>query len=407
MIFEISSLLWIFTTFFLILSAVFLSFYYNFTHFKVLKSVKYLSKDNVKLLNLSLASKIGVGSISGMALAIAVGGKGTILWIWISSFLFSIYTYLETKTGTIYKEKNIGGPFIYIKNGLKNTKLSSLYSLLIIITFLFSFVLIQSNTIITTWNYTFFIDKKLLLFIIIIITILSINNGISRISNLVSILVPFMCLSYVLIGLFIIYKNVDMIPSIFLDIVKEGFCLKSLFGLPIILGFQRSIFSNEFGMGTTSMIVALSDTKDYNKEYYLQAIGIYFISLIVCTISALIILTSKYEQFDITSLNGIEIINYAFNYHFNKYGSIISSIIITLFAFSTIITSFYYGDISINYLFNYKKSTVTKLIVIIVLISSIFIKPLNIWALVDITTALTTIINVYSLIKIRKKLKRR
>ena len=404
---DISSLLWLFNTFFLIIIAVFLTIYFNFTNFKVLKSVNKLSKEDIKLLNLSLAGKIGVGSISGIAIAIIIGGKGSLFWIWISSLLFSIFTYLESKTGVIYRKDKIGGPFLYIRDELKNNKLSKIYSILIIFTFLFSFILIQSNTIIMTWNNSYMIDKKLILLILIIIISISINKGIKRISNLVSILVPIMSLLYILIGVFVIYKNIYLIPSLLIDIVTESIKIKSLISIPLIVGFQRSIFSNEFGMGTTSMIVALSSSKDYNKEYFFQVIGMYFISLVICTISAFIILTSNYNQLNISNINGIEIINYAFSYHFENYGLIISSIIISLFAFSTIITSFYYGDISIKFLFRNKNNTVAKLIVIIVLISSLFIKPLNIWALVDITTALTTMINIYSLVKIRKKIKER
>ena len=387
MLIKISSVLWIITTLFLIISAIFLSFYYKFTNYKVLKSVNHFSKEDIKTMNISLAGKIGVGSISGIALSIMIGGKGTLFWIWISSFLFSIFTYLETKAGVIYRESNVGGPSLYIKNVLRKNRLSILYSLFIIITFLFSFILIQSNTILITVSDTLLIDKVFVLLFLIILVLYSINNGINRITKLLSYLVQ--------------------IPSIIIEIIKDGLNIKSIISLPLIIGFQRSIFSNEFGMGTTSMVVALSNSSDYNKEYFYQSIGMYYISLVVCTISAFIILTCDYTQFNVSNINGIEIINYAFNYHFNEYGMFISSAIITLFAFSTIITSFYYGDLSIKLLFKNKKSTLTKIIVIIVLILSLYIKPINIWTFVDISTSLTTIINVYALIKIRKKLKER
>lgn len=407
MLIKISSVLWIITTLFLIISAIFLSFYYKFTNYKVLKCVNHFSKEDIKTMNISLAGKIGVGSISGIALSIMIGGKGTLFWIWISSFLFSIFTYLETKAGVIYRESNIGGPSLYIKNVLRKNRLSILYSLFIIITFLFSFILIQSNTILITVSDTLLIDKVFVLLFLIILVLYSINNGINRITKLVSYLVPIMSILYLGIGFYIVLKNYNIIPSIIIEIIKDGLNIKSILSLPLIIGFQRSIFSNEFGMGTTSMVVALSNSSDYNKEYFYQSIGMYYISLVVCTISAFIILTCDYTQFNVSNINGIEIINYAFNYHFNEYGMFISSAIITLFAFSTIITSFYYGDLSIKLLFKNKKSTLTKIIVIIVLILSLYIKPINIWTFVDISTSLTTIINVYALIKIRKKLKER
>ena len=406
MIYQLSSYLWIFTTLFALLSSFYLLFYFKFTSLKVLRSVKYISKDNIKLLNLSLAGKIGVGSISGIAISIIVGGKGTILWIWLSSIFLSVFTYLETKAGIIYRENKIGGPFIYIKNVLGNERLSTIYILLIVFTYLFSFILIQSNTIIVSINNTFQINKYLIAVILIITIYISIKKEIERISRIVTVLVPFMGLLYLLIGCFIVVKNINALPTILVDIFKDSFKIKSIASLPFIIGFQRSIFSNESGMGSTSMLVALSNNNDYEQEYFYQAIGMYYITLIVCTISALLILTSNYEQICFGNINGIEIINYAFNYHFSEYGSIISTIIITLFAFSTIITSFYYGDISFKYLFKNKNNAFVKIIVIIVVLLSLFINPINIWAVVDISTALTTVINVYSLIRIRKYLRR-
>ena len=407
MIISISSYLWAFTTFLLIITCIFFLFYFNFTSIKLLKNVKSLNKESLKILNISLAGKIGVGSISGIAFSIIVGGKGTIIWIWLSTFLLSIITYLETKVGVVYRNNYIGGSFIYIKNVLNKKILSTIYILLLIFTFLFSFVLIQSNTIIVSISNTFFLNKKLILMLLIIGIFFSIRNGIKRISSIVSVLVPIMSALYIVIGIIVIINNYYKLPTIIIDIIKDSISYKSLLSIPFIIGFQRAVFSNESGMGTTSLVVALSKNNDYEKEYFFQAIGLFFISLVICTISALIVLTSDYEILNINNINGIEIINYAFNYHFGNYGSFISSIIISLFAFSTIITSYYYGSISIKYLFNNKKNTIIEIIVIIILVLSAFISPVDIWAIVDISTALLTIINIYSLIKIRKVIKER
>ena len=406
MISLISSKLWIVTTLFVTISAFFLFFYYRFTSLKLLKSVKYMSKESIKLLNLSLAGKIGVGSISGIALSIFIGGKGTIFWIWVSSIILSIYTYLETKAGFVFRENNgICGPFVYIKNIMNNKLLSVIYTLLIVFLFLFSFILIQSNTIIISINNNYFINKEIILTILLIVVFISINKDVKRISNIVSFLVPIMGFIYLIVGIIVIINNFNIISTIIVDIIKDGLRFRSFISIPFVVGFQRAIFSNESGMGSTSMIVSLSKSNDYKQEYFFQALGMFYISLVICTISALIILTSNYETLNISNINGIEIINYAFNYHFPKIGNILSITIITLFAFSTIITSYYYGSIAIKYLFHNKNNTITKIIVIIVIVLSAFINPINIWGIVDITTALITLINVYSLLKIRKVLK--
>ena len=404
MLHNISYVLWNLTTLFIIISAIYLSFYHRFVHFKWSKRVKQSDKYNrinsIKLLNLTLAGKIGVGSISGIAFSIIIGGKGTIFWIWISSLFFSIFNYLEVKAGIKY-----GGPHIYIEKRLKNKKLSIIYSILIIITFLISFIMIQSNTIITMINNSYSINTFLIMFFLIILFIISSKNGINTISKVVSFIVPIMGLFYFFIGLYVTIINKEKIINILINIFLDAFKIKSIFVIPLIIGFQRSIFCNESGMGSTSMVASLSNNKDYLKEAKIQLIGMYYITLVICTISSFIILTTNYEQLNISNINSIEIINYAFYYHFGLFGRYISSIIISMFAFSTIITSYYYGDISLKYLLGNKNNIISKIIVIIVIVLSLFVGGTNIWAIVDITTALTTIINVYSLIKIRKDLR--
>ena len=221
----------------------------------------------------------------------------------------------------------------------------------------------------------------------------------NRISNIVSLIVPVMGFIYIIIGFIVIINHSNVIPSIIADILRDSFSFKSISTIPIIIGFERAIFCNEAGMGTTSMIASLSKNKDYKVDTAIQVLGTYFISLVVCTISAFIILTTNYELFDINNINGIEIVTYAFYYHFDNIGPIILSLITFLFAYSTIITSYYYGKI------NLKRDTLSKFIVIIMVLVSTIIEPNRIWQFIDILISLVTIINLVSIFKLRKKLR--
>ncbi len=414
MITNISYILWIITTFLITITGVYLLLYLKFPFNLISKKVKKTDKvdtfSKLKLLNLSLAGKIGVGSISGIAYAIAIGGEGTLFWIWVSTIILSLYTFMETKVGIKYKEKingiTIGGPQIYIKKELNKPKLAFLYCFLIIITYLFSFILIQSNTLIISFSTILKIKKEYISFILILITILSINKGIKRISNIVSLIVPVMGLAYLMIGIYLIIVNYNKMPLVLMKILKKSFEFKSLTTLPIIIGVQRAIFSNEAGIGTTSMICALSKNDDYRQEAKLQIIGTCFISLVVCTISALIVLTTNIDITSMINVNGIEIMNYSFIYHFNKIGIYILNIIISLFAFSTIITSYYYGYINIKYLFKNISDKIVLIVVIIVIVISNYLKASSIWSIVDIMTSLASLINIYALFKIKDKIKK-
>ena len=393
----ISSILWFVTTLMIIFIGIYLSFYLKFPQLKVSNFVNLFRKNDnnsLKLLNLSLAGKIGVGSISGIAIAIIVGGKGALLWVWLSSIVLSIITYSETILGIKY-----GSPKEYMRYQLKNKKLSNIYSILIIIIYLVAFILIQSNTIIISFESTFNVDKIFIIVFLLLIIFLSINKDVNRISNIVSLIVPVMGFIYIIIGFIVIINHSNVIPSIIADILRDSFSFKSISTIPIIIGFERAIFCNEAGMGTTSMIASLSKNKDYKVDTAIQVLGTYFISLVVCTISAFIILTTNYELFDINNINGIEIVTYAFYYHFDNIGPIILSLITFLFAYSTIITSYYYGKI------NLKRDTLSKFIVIIMVLVSTIIEPNRIWQFIDILISLVTIINLVSIFKLRKKLR--
>ena len=190
MLIGISSILWIVTTVFVILIAIYLTIYYNFAQFKLSNKVNNnVKSDTLKLLFVTLSGKIGVGSISGVAISIIVGGKGTILWIWLSSIILSIFTYIEVKTGIKYKKKIndtiIGGPLIYIKEEYKSRLLSNIYIFLIVITYLFAFILIQSNTIILSIKNCININEIIILLLLIIIILKSITDGFKTISKII------------------------------------------------------------------------------------------------------------------------------------------------------------------------------------------------------------------------------
>ena len=414
MINYISSFLWIITTIIIIICGIYLLFYLNFPQYNLSKKVKQTEKidvkDQLKLLNLTLAGKIGVGSISGIALSLVIGGKGSIFWIWISSILITLFTYIEVILGIKYREKNkygnIGGPQVYIKNILNKRWLSKIYSYLIVIAYLFSFILIQSNTIIISISDYFSISKFLTMMILLLFVLLSIKKGLGGINKVVSFLVPFMNIFYIILGIIVISKNIQSIPSILNSIVNDSFKIKSLTSIPIIIGIERSIFSNEAGMGTTSMVVALTKNIDIKNTIKTQILGTRLITFIITTISCLIVLTCDLDLSKISNINGIEIVNYAFNYHFGNLGLVFLNIIITLFAFSTIITSYYYGSLNIKYLKQNKNDTLAKIIVIIVIVLSIYTSSNIIWSFVDILTALTTLINIYAIVKLKNYIRK-
>lgn len=411
MIGKINDILWVITTFFIIYVSIFYTIRLLFPQFRCIKMLKIFTKNSkddnsFKVFSLTLGGKIGVGSISGIALCIYLGGIESLFWLWISAFILAVLPYVETHLGIKYKDKKtkLQGPSFYIEKGLNKKNLAKAYSVLLIIAYIVAFISIQSSTVVILTESTLHIDKILIIIILCIVTYFSINKGIKKISKITEILVPTMTIIYIIIGIIVVLNNFNQTKEIFTNIVKEALSFnkigKSVL-VPIIVGVERGIFATESGIGTTATASALSNNTE--KTSYVGIISSLFTSLIICTITALIILTSNYESLIINDINGIEIVSYAFFEHFGHLGEYFLLFIIILFAFSTIVTCYYYGEVNACYLLNRNKISILKIIVIIVIIYSSLTNPTIIWKFADIIVALLTLINIYSMYKLKDK----
>lgn len=413
----INKIIWAIAITLMFFNAIYFSIKLKFPQLNIKKmilSLLHRDKTNhisaIDTLMMSLANKIGVGSLAGISLAIYIGGVGTIFWMWIITIIISINTYLESALAVIYRKQDgiasISGPSCYIEKGLNNKKLSIIYAILIIISYIFCFLTIQTNTITVLVSDIFSTNKIIISIIITLISGIVIFKGINAIFKICSKIVPLMSLIYLLIGAYVIIINYYQIPGIFKDILVNAFNPKSISGgilYVFYIGLQKSIFATESGLGTGAIAVGASDDNNYLKQGYIQMIGIYFIGLVITTITAIIVLTSNYKVLNLTNPNGIEITKYAFNYHLGEFGNYILLIILVLFAFSTIITGYYYGESSLKTLTN-KKTIILKIITVIVLFVGGIIKSNFIWELVNISVALLAIINMYSIYKLKNKI---
>ena len=230
----------------------------------------------------------------------------------------------------------------YIKYGLNNRLLGNMYAIIIIISDILGFISIQTNTI--THSIQGIIDIKgiivgLILCVFILIIII---GGVKRIAHFSSKMVPFMTLLYLSISLIIIIVNIDKIPDIFTTIFKSAFDFKAVSGGilgTMIIGIQRGIFSSEAGIGTGAIAAATSKSntrKSKISQGYTQMIGVYITTFLICTSTAIIVLTSNITDLKFDNFNGIELIQLSFTQHVGSIGNFLIFIIIYLFAFSTI-----------------------------------------------------------------------
>ena len=420
---QINTILWIVATVFLISCGLFYTFKLHFIQFSFKKMFKSLKKESnekgsispFKTLTLALAARIGVGSLAGIALGLYKGGVGVIFWIWLSSLITVPNSFVESTLAVKFHERDgkffKGGPAYYIEKGLGFKKLAIIYAIIISLCYLGGFLAIQSNTIAKCLFDYASVPTIVTGILVAGISYIIISKGLSRISNFTSFLVPIMGIIYMIVAVIIIILNFDKVPSILETIFTEAFNFKAFgWGIisSIIIGVQRGIFSTEAGTGTGAVASGVSETKSPSKQGYIQMLGVYFTSFIVCTSTAMIILTSDIDIHSFTDPNGIEITLRALESHLGNFGIIILLFLVISFAFSTIISGYYYGESNIKYIIkkmNNKYIKALEVLVVIILLYGAIARPSILWESVDLGLALLAIINSFSIFMLQGEIK--
>ncbi len=420
---QINSFIWAFATVVLISCGLYYTFKLKFVQFnfkKIISSLKPSHSDKTsispfKTLTLALAARIGVGSLAGIALGIYNGGIGVVFWIWLSSLITLPNSFVESTLAVMFRERDgkyyIGGPAYYINKGLGLKKTSIVYAIIIFLCYIGGFLAIQSNTIASSMKTYLNITPAITGIVVAIISYFIISRGLKRIANFTSLLVPVMGIAYMVVALTIVVLKIDMIPNILSSIFHEAFNFKA-FGwgaiTSIVIGVQRGIFSSEAGLGTGAVASGTSDTKYPCKQGYIQMLGVYFTTFIICTSTVFVILTSDINVNGFVNPNGIEITLKALNNHLGSFGTIVLIFAILSFAFSTIISGYYYGESNLKYLdkkMNEKKILILNILVVGILFLGAIASPKFLWDIVDIGAGILAIINCFSMIMLNREIK--
>lgn len=416
-----NKIVWLIASASIILSGIYFTFKLKFVQFRFIKMFKSLKIKTdsdtitpIESLMMVLAGRIGVGSIAGIAVSIYYGGVGSIFWMWLSSILAASLTFMETTLGMVYQQKDTdsvckGGPSYYIKYGLNNKLLGNMYAIIIIISDILGFISIQTNTITHSIQGIINIKGLIVGIVLSIFILIIIVGGVKRIAHFSSKMVPFMTLLYLSISLIIIVVNIDKIPSVFGMIFESAFDFKAVSGGilgTMIIGIQRGIFSSEAGIGTGAIAAATSksNTKESKiSQGYTQMLGVYITTFLICTSTAIIVLTSNITDLKFDNFNGIELIQLAFTGHLGSIGNLLIFIIIFLFAFSTILSSYYNGESSLKYFIERpnKSLKILKTFTILSIIFGAVAQADTIWNFIDAFVGILAIINIYAMLKLK------
>ena len=355
------------------------------------------------------ASRVGTGNLAGVASAIAIGGPGAVFWMWLIALIGSASAFIESTLAQIYKVKDgdsfRGGPAYYMEKGLKKKWMGVTFSVLIIMCFGFAFNSVQSNTIATAFNSTFNANKLIIGIILTVLTLIIIFGGVNRIAKISSILVPIMAVAYIVIALFIIIINFKEIPSLFQTIFESAFGIKQVvgggIGAALLQGIKRGLFSNEAGMGSAPNAAATATVSHPVKQGLIQTLGVFTDTLIICTSTAFIILLSG-APLD-GSVKGIELTQMALVSQVGPWGGTFISICILLFAFSSIIGNYYYGETNIQFISNNKLFLYGYRILVAAMVLFVSVASMDlVWNIADVFMGLMAILNLIAIVLLSK-----
>lgn len=363
----------------------------------------------------AMAGTIGTGSIAGLATAIVSGGPGAVFWMWISALLGMVTKYSEIVLSLSYREKNkkgewVGGPMYYIKNGLNAKWLAGLFAIFAMIACLGTGNATQSNSISVALESTVGIRPWITGVVLTVLAAAVILGGMRRIASVNEKLVPFMAVFYVAASVIALIVNADKIPGAFALIFREAFNFKAAAGgvtgygimLAMHYGFSRGVFSNEAGLGSAPIAHAASSTKDPVQQGLWGMFEVFFTTIIICTFSALIILTTGiWEQ---GTLSGSALSIASFNHILPGVGGFVITMATIFFALSTILGWAYYGEVCIGFLTRNSKAAV--LIYRCVYVLFVFIGAVGsldlIWSISETMNGLMAIPNLIGIIGLSK-----
>ncbi|MGG7077913.1 alanine/glycine:cation symporter family protein [Clostridium sardiniense] len=361
---------------------------------------------------ISTASRVGTGNLAGIAIAISVGGPGAIFWMWLIALIGAASSFVESTLAQIYKQKNAdgsfrGGPAYYMEKGLNKRWMGVIFSILITIAFGLIFNSVQSNTITLAFQDAFGVDRLVVGIILTLITLFVIFGGVHRVAKVSEILVPIMALTYIAVAIFILILNITEVPSVIKLIFENAFGFKEIaggtLGGAMLMGVKRGLFSNEAGMGSAPNAAATADVTHPVKQGLIQTLGVFTDTLIICSCTAFIILLSGVDYTDGT-ITGIQLTQKALSAEVGGWGNSFIAICILLFAFSSIVGNYYYGESNIEFLTEKKSYLFIYRIFVIAMVFFGSVAEIQIvWNLADVFMGLMAIVNLIAITLLSKQ----
>ncbi|WP_084244312.1 alanine/glycine:cation symporter family protein [Planomicrobium okeanokoites] len=305
---------------------------------------------------ISTASRVGTGNITGVALAVAIGGPGAVFWMWMVALIGMATAFIESTLAQVYKvrdgEQFRGGPAYYMEKALGNRKLGIVFAILLTLAFGFIFNSVQSNTIAQSFGDVFNIPDWTVGLGLVLLAAVVIFGGVKRIAKVTQVVVPVMAILYLLVAIYIVITNISEIPAVFMLIIENAFGLEEAvgggIGAAIMQGVRRGLFSNEAGMGSVPNAAASANVSHPAKQGLVQSLGVFFDTIVICSATAFIIILA--DLYNTSEQEGILLTQASLGVHVGDWAPYFLAVAILFFAFSSIIGNYYYGETNIEFI---------------------------------------------------------
>ena len=354
------------------------------------------------------------GNLAGVAVAIYLGGPGAIFWMWLIAMIGMASAFVESTLAQLYKVKDDngsyrGGPAYYMEKGLGQRWMGVLFSIFLIISFGLAFNSVQANSISGAMQSAFGIPNWITGVVLAALSGIVIFGGLRSIARFSELVVPFMATVYLLLAVVIVGMNLEKLPEVFMTIIHSAFGLEQAgagaLGYTIaqgmMNGIKRGLFSNEAGMGSAPNTAATASPYPPHpaSQGYVQMMGVFIDTIVICTCTAAIILLSN-QYVPGNELTGIKLTQAALSEHIGNAGNIFIAFAVFFFAFTSIVANYAYAENNLVFLEHNHPArlAIFRLCVLgMVMFGAVAELPL-VWTLADISMAFMIVTNLIAII---------
>lgn len=358
----------------------------------------------------SLAARVGTGNIAGVAVAIGLGGPGAVFWMWMTALVGMATAFGEATLAQLFKQKAEGGTFrggpaYYMERGLGSRTMGVAFSIALIFAFGFVFNAVQTNSISAAMSTAFGVPTWASGIVVLAITAYIIFGGIRRIVHFAEIVVPFMALAYLLVALWVVATNIGEVPAMLAHVVGNAFGWQEAgagvvgYGVAqaMLNGIKRGLFSNEAGMGSAPNAAATADVPHPAQQGYVQMLGVFTDTIVICSCTAFIILLAGPEV--LANKDGVAMTQTALVTEVGAWGAPFIAIALLFFAFTSIVANYYYGETSLLYIKGDLRVLLPYrlLVLAMIMMGAVTATPL-VWNIADVAMGCMALINLVAIV---------